>query len=187
MSLDLSKYDNSWYNPGRSFLIRIIWYSINAFFLQNRFNPSSWVKIFLLRIFGAKVGEGVVLKPSINVKYPWNLEIGDYSWVGEKVWLDSLAPIKIGRNCCVSQGVYFCTGSHDWSDPAFELIIKPIIVENGVWVGAQSILLPGITLGSHSVVAAGSVISQNAEPYMVYAGNPAEVLKKREIRRKENL
>jgi len=187
MTLDLSKYDNSWYKPGRSFLICMFWYFINAFFMQNRLNPLSWLKIFLLRIFGAKIGEGVVLKPSINVKYPWNLEIGDYSWVGENVWLDSLAPIRIGSNCCVSQGVYFCTGSHDWSDPAFGLIIKPIIVEDGVWVGAKSILLPGITLGSHSIVSAGSVITQHTDPYIIYAGNPAKMVKQREILRKVNL
>jgi len=77
----------------------------------------------------------VVFKPSINVKYPWKLEIGDHSWIGEGAWLDSLAPIRIGSNCCISQGVYFCTGNHDWTDPAFGLIVKPIVIEDGAWVG----------------------------------------------------
>lgn len=150
MTVDLSTFNNSWYNPGRGFLIRTLWHFVNALFLQCPLNPSSKLKIIILRMFGAKIGEGVVLKPSINVKYPWNLVIGNYSWIGENAWLDSLAPITIGSNCCISQGVYFCTGNHDWTDPAFGLIVKPIIIEDGAWVGARATVLPGVTVKSHS-------------------------------------
>jgi len=182
VNVDLSRFDNNWYNPGRGFLIRTIWHFVNALVLQNSLNPSSKLKVFFLRIFGAKIGEGVVLKPSINVKYPWNLEIGDNSWIGENAWLDSLDKITIGSNCCVSQGVYFCTGNHDWTDPAFGLIVKPIILEDGAWVGARATILPGVTLGGHSIVAAGSSVSQNTEPNMIYVGNPALPVKERKIR-----
>ena len=181
-SVDLANFDNSWYDPGRSLPIRLLWHFVNAVFLQNPLNPSSRLKIFFLRRFGARIGEGVVLKPSINVKYPWNLEIGDYSWVGENAWLDSLAPIKIGRNCCISQGTYFCTGNHDWTDPAFGLIVKPIVVEDGAWVGARAVVLPGVTVATHSIAAAGSVVAKDTEPYMIYAGNPAVAVKKRGLR-----
>src|SRR6266480_4547747 len=157
MKVDLSRFDNSWYNPGRGFIVRLLWHATNALFLQNPLNPSSGLKALLLRLFGAKIGRGVVVKPGVNVKYPWNIEVGDYSWIGENAWLDSLAPIRIGRNACVSQGVYFCTGNHDWSDPAFGLIVKPIIVEDGAWVGARATVLPGVTVASHSIIAAGSV------------------------------
>lgn len=159
-----------------------LWFFMNAFLFQNRFNPSSKIKTLLLRLFGAKIGKGVIFKPSLNVKYPWNLEIGDYSWIGEKTWLDSLAPIIIGKHVCISQGAYLCTGNHDWTDPYFGLIVKPIIVENGVWVGAQTVILPGVTLATHSVVSAGSVVTKDTEPYMIYAGNPATKVKKREIK-----
>jgi putative colanic acid biosynthesis acetyltransferase WcaF len=183
MKVALSDFDNSWYNPGRGLMVRLLWYFVNAFFVQTPLNSSSWLKSKLLRLFGAKIGKGVVLKPSLNVKYPWNLEIGDYSWIGEGAWLDSLEKIKIGNHCCISQGVYFCTGNHDWTDPAFELIVNPITVEDGAWVGARVTVLPGVTVGSHSVLAAGSIVSQNTDPNMIYVGNPAQPVKERRIRK----
>lgn len=181
LKVDLSRFDNSWYHPGRGWLVRVLWHLVNAAFLQCPLNPSSGLKIFLLRLFGAQIGRGVVLKPSINVKYPWHLAIGDYSWIGEGAWLDSLAPITIGSHVCISQGTYFCTGNHDWSDPAFGLIVKPIVIEDGAWVGARATILPGVTVRTHAIIAAGSVIARDAEAYTIYAGNPAEILKRRKI------
>jgi putative colanic acid biosynthesis acetyltransferase WcaF len=181
MDVKLSKFNNSWYKPGRGFLCRVLWYLTNALILQNPFNPFSRIKIIVLRVFGAKIGSGVIVKPNINVKYPWNLEIGDYSWIGENVWLDSLAPIKIGNNVCVSQGAYLCTGNHDWSDPSFGLFVKQIVVEDGAWLGARSTVLPGVTIATHSVISAGSVIADNTEPYTIYSGNPAVKVKERKI------
>lgn len=182
MRIDLSTFDNSWYDPGRGVFVRTLWHFINALFLQNPLNPSSGLKILLLKAFGAKVGKGVVLKPSINIKYPWNLEIGDYSWIGEGVWLDSLEKIRIGNNCCISQEAYFCTGSHNWADPAFGLILKPIVMEDGSWVGARTTVLQGVTVKMNSIVSAGSVLSWDTEAGMIYRGNPAMPVKKREIR-----
>lgn len=181
MQVNLSLFNNSWYRPGRGVVIRTLWHFANALFLQCSLNPSSKLKIIILKLFGAKIGTGVVLKPSINIKYPWNLEVGDYTWIGEGTWLDSLDKIIIGNNCCLSQGVYFCTGNHDWTDPAFGLIVKPIIVEDGAWVGARATVLPGVTIGSHSIVSAGSSVSKDTEPYMIYVGNPAQPVKERKI------
>ena len=180
-TIDLSRFDNSWYSPGRGYWIRVLWHFVNALFLQSPLNPSSGLKIRLLRLFGAKIGTGVVFKTSVNVKYPWNLTIGNYTWIGEHAWLDSLAPITIGNNACISQGVYFCTGNHDWTDPAFGLVVKPIIIEDCAWVGARATVLPGVTVKSHSIVAAGTVIARDTEPYMIYAGNPAVAVKERKI------
>jgi putative colanic acid biosynthesis acetyltransferase WcaF len=177
----LAAFTNTWYAPGRSVLVRTLWFVVNAIFLQCPLNPSSIVKVWLLRIFGAKIGVGVRIKPSINVKHPWNLQIGDYSWIGEKAWLDSLAPIKIGNNVCISQGAYLCTGNHDWTDPAFGLIVKPIIIEDGVWLGAKATVLPGVTISSHSVVVAGTIIAKDTEAYGVYSGNPAVKVRERAI------
>ncbi len=179
--VDLSQYDNSWYHPGRGLLVRLLWHCVNVLFLQNPLNLSSRLKVLLLRCFGAKVGTGVVIKPGVSIKYPWHLQIGDHVWIGENAWLDSLAPIEIGNHACVSQGAYLCTGNHDWTDPAFGLIVKPIVVEAGAWVGARAVALPGVTVASHSVIAAGSVLTQNTQPYMIYAGNPAAAVKRRVI------
>jgi putative colanic acid biosynthesis acetyltransferase WcaF len=182
MHVDLSKYNNSWYNPGRGFITCIVWYLINVIFLQNPLNPSSKLKIIILSLFGAKIGKGVVIKPGINIKYPWNLEIGDYSWIGENAWLDSLVSVKVGNNVCISQGVYICTGSHDWNSSTFNLIVKPIIIEDSVWIGAKAIISPGVVLKTHSVITAGSVVTKDTEPYTIYQGSPATPVKERIVK-----
>jgi putative colanic acid biosynthesis acetyltransferase WcaF len=99
--------------------------------------------------------------------------------IGERDWLDSFEKIKIGSHCCISQGAHLCTGNHDWTDPAFGLIVKPITVEDGAWVGARATILPGVTLGRHSILTAGSTISKNTDPNMIYVGNPAQPVKER--------
>lgn len=179
---DLSKYDNSWYKPGRGFLVRSMWFMINAAFVRNPANPSSGIKKFFLRMFGARIGKRVIVKPGVNVKYPWNLEIGDYSWIGENVWIDNLVKTKIGANACLSQGAMLLTGNHDYKKETFDLIVGEITLEDGVWIGAQSIVGPGVTCHSHSVLAVKSVAVSDLEAYTIYRGNPAEEVRKREIK-----
>ena len=181
MKVDLSKFNNSWYYPGKNFLIRVLWHFTNALFFKNPLNPFSKLKINLLRFFGAKIGRGVVIKPSINIKYPWNLEVGNHTWLGEHGWFDSLTSIKIGNNVCISQGAYLCTGNHNYKKESFDLIVKPIIIEDGAWLGAKSIVCPGVVIRTHAVLEAGSVATHDLEPYMVYAGNPAKPKRKRFI------
>jgi putative colanic acid biosynthesis acetyltransferase WcaF len=183
ISVDFSLYKNPvGQNKGVSFPIRAMWHIINAAFVQNPVNASSRLKIALLRLFGAKVGKGVIIKPGVNIKSPWRTEIGDYSMIGENAWLDSLTWIKIGRNVCISQGAYLCTGNHDWTDRAFALTEWAIIVEDGAWIGARANVLPGAHIATHVVIAAGSSISKPTEPYTIYAGNPALPVKKRVIK-----
>lgn len=181
-TVNLARFDNSWFDPGRGFVVRALWHLTSAVLFQNPLNPSSALKAWLLRLFGARVGKQVIIKPSVNIKYPWNLSIGDYSWIGEHAWLDSLAEIRIGSSACISQGAYLCTGNHDWSDPAFGLIVKPIVIQEGAWVGARAIVLPGVTVKTHSVVTSGSVVSSDTEAYQVHAGNPAVPVKDRRVR-----
>jgi putative colanic acid biosynthesis acetyltransferase WcaF len=133
----------------------------------------------LLRLFGARIGCGVVIKPGVRVKFPWRLRIGNHSWIGESVWLDDLCEISIGSNCCISQGAYLCTGNHDWSDPSFRLILKPIVLCDGAWVGAHAIVCPGVTLGEQAVATAGSVVTKDIPPLEIHAGNPAAVTRRR--------
>lgn len=173
MNTNLSNYDNSWYKTGGSSTKRILWYFANVLFIVNSFNPSSKIKVVLLRFFGAQIGKGVVIKPSVNIKYPWNLSIGDYTWIGENVWIDNLSQVTIGSNVCISQGAMLLCGNHNYKRPTFDLIVKPITIEDGAWVGAQSTVCPGVTMHSHSVLAVGSIASKDLAPFSVYRGNPA--------------
>ncbi len=179
--VQLAGYDNSWYKPGGSFAKRALW-----MLLAQPLFGSAWVssslRVQLLRVFGARVGVGVVIKPGVQVKYPWHLELGDHCWIGEHVWIDNLTTVRIGANCCASQGAYFCTGNHDWSEPGFGLMIAPIQMCEGSWAGAKTVLTPGSVLGSYAIAAAGSVITGSVADFQIYAGNPARFVKMRTIR-----
>jgi putative colanic acid biosynthesis acetyltransferase WcaF len=179
--VDLSKFNNAWYNPGRGICMRICWYMVNAIFFKSALVFPSQFKPFLLRQFGAKIGVGVVIKPSVNIKYPWNLEIGLNSWIGEEVWIDSLAKVTIGKNVCISQGAYLCTGNHDWGRADFDLRIAEIAISDGSWVGAKAIVMGGAVVSSHSIVTVGSVLSGTTASYSIYSGNPAIKVKTRYI------
>jgi len=178
---NLSKFNNSWYNSGAGIVKRTLWYFFNIIFLMNPAFPLSSVKILILKIFGAKIGNGVILKPSINIKYPWRLTIGDYSWIGENVWIDNLDDVKIGANCCISQGALLLSGNHDFKKSSFDLKIGKITLENGVWIGAKSIVTGNVICRSHSVLSVNSVASKDMESYGIYRGNPAEKINIREI------
>jgi putative colanic acid biosynthesis acetyltransferase WcaF len=177
-SVDLSRFDNSWYRPG-GVVRRLLWYFCNAAFLNSSLPYPSSFKGSLLRLFGARVGRGVVIKPNVNIKYPWFLEVGDAVWLGEGAWIDDLTGVKIGNNVCISQGAYVLTGNHDYKRPAFDLILKPVVIEDGVWVGARAVICPGVTLGTHSVVTAGGVMTRDAEAFTIYTGNPATPARRR--------
>ena len=132
-------------------------------------------------MFGAKIGQRVVVKPHVNIKYPWFLEIGDDCWIGEGVWIDNLTDVKLGRNVVLSQGAYLLTGSHDYTKESFDLILGEVILEDGVWIGAKATVCPHVTCESHSVLAVGSVATQNLEAYTISQGNPAVMKRKRVV------
>jgi len=177
---DLSNYNNKWYRPGGSYLKRALWYCVNATFFISYF-PFNGLKIILLKIFGARIGNNVIIKPSVNIKFPWNLVIGSNVWIGEKTWIDNLALVTIHDHVCVSQGALLLTGNHDYKKSSFDLLVNAIVLEEGVWVGAKSIVCPGVHCASHSVLSAGSVAVHNLEPYGIYQGNPALKIREREI------
>ncbi|MBK9318332.1 MAG: colanic acid biosynthesis acetyltransferase WcaF [Bacteroidetes bacterium] len=178
---DLSIYDNSWYNPGAGPAKRLLWYIINVLFFINPLNPISSLKVFLLRVFGAEIGKGVVIKPAVNIKYPWLLSIGHHAWIGERVWIDNLAKVRIGDNCCISQGAMLLCGNHNYKKPTFDLIVKPITLEEGAWVGAFAIVCPGVTLKSHAILTVQSVATETLEAFGLYKGNPAIRIRERNM------
>ena len=171
--VDLSKYDNSWYHVGARRWKCILWYFTNVLFFLNPLCPLVRWKVKLLRMFGAKIGKGVVIKPSVNVKYPWNLKVGNYVWIGENVWIDNLMMVTIGDNCCISQGAMLLCGNHNYKKPTFDLMVGHITLEQGAWVGAKAVVCPGVTLASHAVLGVGSIATHDLAPYSVYQGNPA--------------
>ena len=177
----LRSFDNSWYQPGRSLLYQLAWFFVGLPLLRSALLPSSSLRVKLLRFFGAEIGHGVVIKPGVRVKYPWRLSIGDDCWLGEDCWIDNLADVRLGNNVCVSQGAYFCTGNHDWTDPSFSLIVKPIVLQDGAWAGAKAVLAPGVTLGECAIASAGSVVTKDIPSFEIHGGNPAAFLKQRRV------
>jgi putative colanic acid biosynthesis acetyltransferase WcaF len=177
LKTDLSKFNNSWYKPG-STLKRAAWYIVHGVFFMSSF-PISSVKVTMLRLFGARVGNGVVIKPHVRIKYPWRLIIGNHVWIGEDCWIDNLAQVTIGNSVCLSQGSFLLCGNHDFSKSTFDLMIGEIVLEDGVWIGAKSTVCPGVVCSSHAVLAVGSVATKNLEPYSIYQGNPAVKIKER--------
>jgi putative colanic acid biosynthesis acetyltransferase WcaF len=178
MTTDLSVYDNSWYKPG-SRIKRGLWYFVNISFFKTGLFPFYGFKRFLLRAFGAKIGRGVLVKPFVNIKYPWFLEIADHVWIGEHVWIDNLGKVSIGNNVCLSQGAFLLTGNHNYTKPGFDLAVKPITLEEGVWIGAKAIVCPGVVCSAHALLTVGSVATSNLSAYGIYSGNPAVKIKER--------
>lgn len=176
----LSQYDNSSYNPG-SKLKKALWYFVNICVFKTGIPFTSGFKIKMLKLFGAQVGKGIVIKPNVNIKYPWFLTLGDNCWIGEEVWIDNLVQVTIGNDVCLSQGAYLLTGSHNYKQEAFDLITKPIVLEEGVWIGAKATVSPGINCKSHSILTVGSVATKDLDAYGIYQGNPAVWKRKREI------
>ncbi len=176
--MQLERYDNSWYKPGPAYKI-VLWSLTKAVFFNHSLALFSGWKCFLLRLFGAKIGTGVVIKPSVNIKYPWFLAVGNNVWIGEDAWLDNLGDVAIGNNVCISQGAFLLTGNHNYKKQTFDLVVRPIRLEDGVWIGAKSIVCPGVTCSTHSVLTVGSVATRDMESFGVYSGNPAEKVKER--------
>jgi putative colanic acid biosynthesis acetyltransferase WcaF len=182
----LDQFSSAKFDRGAPRKVEILWVAANALLLSSWLPGSQW-RVKLLRAFGAHVGQRVVVKPGVRVKFPWRLQIGHNSWIGEDVWIDNLANVQIGSNVCISQGVYFCTGSHDWSSKRFDLITKAIIVHDMAWIAARATLGPGAIVGEGAVLALGSSTSKSLGPWTINFGAPAQEIAKRKIQRVKNL
>lgn len=176
----LDKFDpNRGLDRGASSLREGAWVLLRAIFFQSRLPwPRSW-KRALLRLFGAKIGKGVVIKPRVTIHFPWKLSIGDHSWIGEEVLILNFEPCRIGAHCCVSQRAFLCGGSHNYKLPDFPYRNAPVTIGDESWICAQCWIGPGVEIGKGAVVQPGSVVVRDIPASMVCGGNPCLPIKPR--------
>jgi len=181
MPVDLSTYRAARFDRGAGRVKEALWLIVSlALFRLCPFSLSA-LKRLTLRVFGARIGHNVTIKPQVKITFPWKLTVGDHVWLGEECWFLNLAPITVGNNACISQRAFLCTGNHNYKSPTFDLIAQPIAVEDGAWIGAGCWVGPGVVVGTNSVLTAGSVATKSLEPGGIYRGNPASFLRPRII------
>jgi putative colanic acid biosynthesis acetyltransferase WcaF len=178
--VDLAAYRPKAFERGRSVLVEAAWRVVQTVLAP--LPGSAWRRL-LLRAFGARIGTGVVVKPFVKITFPWRLTVGDHTWLGEGVWIDNLAPVTIGSHCCLSQDAMLCTGNHDWSSPGFDLVVRPITIEDGAWVAARACIGPGVTVGRGAVLALGAVAVRDLAPAFIHQGCPAAPIRPRQLGR----
>jgi putative colanic acid biosynthesis acetyltransferase WcaF len=168
----LDLYSPRGFGRGRSALSEAAWMVAQILLLASPL-PGSRFRVWLLRLFGARIGQHVTIKPGVRVKFPWRLQVGDHVWIGEEAWIDNLAEVTLGDHCCLSQGVYLCTGNHDWSQPTFDLVVRPIRIQSQSWLAARSVVGPGVTVQEGAVLGLGSVAIHDLQAWQVHFGSPA--------------
>lgn len=180
--VDLRNYRVPHDERGKPSWVIILWWFVQAIsFPLSLHNFNGW-RCFLLRMFGARIGTGVVIRPTARFTYPWKIKIGDYSWIGDDVVAYSIDQINIGTHCVVSQKTYLCTGSHCINDSAFNLIKAPINIGNGTWVATDCFIAPGVSIGSNSVIGARSSVMKSIPAQRVAWGTPCIPRYHREIK-----
>jgi len=187
LQVDLSKFSTGGFDRGAGTLKEALWLVVSRVLFQWCPFCLSPLKRTALRLFGASVGKGVVIKPEVKITFPWKLKLGDHVWLGEECWLLNLAPITIASHACISQRAFLCTGNHNYTSPTFDLVTKPIQIGQAAWIGASAFVSPGVTVGTHAVLAVGSVATKDLEPHGIYRGNPASLIKQRLIKEKADL
>ena len=185
--LDLRNYKNR--HSRKSKVARALWNIV--WLLLFRPTPSRGLRsfdlwrVFLLRIFGAKIGVYSSVKNTVRIWQPWNLEIGDWTVISEDCEIYNVDKVVIGSRVDVSAGTYVCTAGHDIESPTMELTYAPVVIGDDVWIAARAIVLPNVRIGDGAVVAAGAVVTKDVEPWTVVGGNPARILKKRILKQSE--
>lgn len=178
---DLSKHKVPEGFRGRNLLVvQLWWLAESTLFACSPQFMYGWRR-FLLRLFGANIGKNVLIRPSVKVTYPWKVSIGENSWIGDETVFYSLGEISIGRNVSVAHKVYFCTGLHDTSKVSFDILQKPIFVEDECWIPNDVFVAPGVTIHRGCVIGARSSVFQDMPEGMICYGNPAKPIKKREV------
>ena len=176
--IDLNRAGRGNYVARRGRLVEALWFVLEACIVNNKLNPSSALRVALLRMFGAKIGKGCRFVHPVRVKAPWNLEVGDCCWFGVDVWLYNQAPIRIGSHVCLSQGTFLTTGSHDAAE-TMDLRVAPIVIDDGAWITSKCVIQKGVHIGRSALVTPLSVVHRSLPPGGVYGGNPCRFLRHR--------
>lgn len=180
-----SRVKNNQFSPrknfdrGRSFWVLAVWQVAKWIFFTNHFPWPSGIRVLVLRCFGAALGKSVYIKPQVNIHFPWKLAIGDNTWIGEEVMIINLEQVSIGRNCCISQRAVICSGNHDFRSEDMGYRNRPVLIEDGVWIAAQSFVGPGVTLGVDTVLLACSAAVVSMGHNLLLHGSPAVAVGKR--------
>ena len=172
---DLSRFTVAPGFRGRSGPVVLLWQIVQATAFACSPQPAYAWRAWLLRLFGAKVGVGVIVRQTARITYPWKVEFGDHCWIGDHAEIYSLADITIGRNAVVSQRSYLCAGTHDHHDLTFPLVGKPIVVGDEAWIATDCFVAPGVKIGKGAIVAARSTVLKDIPDAMIAAGHPAVV------------
>lgn len=167
------------FDRGRSNLVFAVWLVTKRVFFQTSIPWPSELKVCILRFFGAKIGRGVVIKPRVNIWFPWKLELGHHVWIGEEAVLLNFEPIIVGCNCCISQQSFLCAGGHNFRDVSFSYRNAPIRLGDGVWLQARAFLCPGVCIGAEAVVIACSLVKNDVPANSIYEGIPSLPLRTR--------
>jgi len=163
-------------------IARAAWMLVRGSLFRWSFHNWYGWRRFLLRSFGARVGRDARLRPTVMIEIPWNLELGDHCRVGDHAILYSLGTIRIGRLAVISQYAHLCAGTHDYTLKSFPLRLMPITIGEEAWIAADAFVGPGISVGDRAVVGARAVVVKDVGASEVVVGNPARVVKMREIR-----
>ncbi|RZJ58541.1 MAG: colanic acid biosynthesis acetyltransferase WcaF [Hymenobacter sp.] len=180
MQTDLSTFTTGPYRAGPRLKVAA-WYVVNYTIFASAWPWPYALKRALLRLFGARVGNGLVIKPKVRIKNPWRLTIGANCWLGESVWIDNLEHVALGSNVSLSQGAMLLTGNHDYTVSSFPYRLGSITLEDGVWIGAQAVVCPGVVCESHAILTVGSVATKQLAAWQIYAGNPAVFVRARHM------
>ncbi len=179
--ISLSSFSSKDYDKGASKMKQLFWFFINAFIVRASWNPFMFIKIWLLKLFGAKIGTNLIIKNNVIIKQPWYLSIGDDCWIGEGVWIDNIDKVSIGSNVCISQGSMLLTGNHNYKFPSMPYKNAPISICDGAWIGAKSVVCPGVIVNECAILTVGSIATKDLESFGIYQGNPAQKIRTREI------
>ena len=146
------------YSRGRPWPVQLLWMLVSRCVTMRWWCPNR-LRVFILRSFGARIGTGTLIRHDVKIHWPWKLEIGHHTWIGESTWILNLEPVVIGSNTCISQDVLLCTGSHDRFSPTFEFDNAPIVIGDSVWIATRATILRGVHVADGATVGATAVVT----------------------------
>nr|WP_041311431.1 acetyltransferase [Mycobacterium sp. JS623] len=156
----LRNFSGAGYDKGRPAVIQVLWMMASHWLTMHWWCPNS-LRIIVLRFFGAKIGKGVLIRYNVKIHWPWKLQIGDHSWLGEECWILNLENVTIGSNTCISQQALICTGSHDRQSASFEFDNAPIEIGDSVWIATRATVLRGVSVADGATIGACALVTKD--------------------------